>query len=394
MTRPVTLALLLLDCLGTPARGLAAEPRDAAPLAPPEDGRAPLPDDDGASPSGEGATPADYEAEPPPAHDETAAGDNEVEPPPEDELPPLTAPDVGRWSQRCGTLAHPTCSLFWLPLASVLVPGLGQAIDGQRSVPYFVAAGVGFGLGFYYQSVYDRRHPRGQVAFTPTTDMLLDRDGQAALLFGMLQQDVGFLSAYDVYRHRLQDELGVPTSHSSVSDLLAAPVHLEKLARPTVLVPLAILAAASIYSVRHDLSAGNNGGRALRAFEGYRATDAFTTGGLSYLAGTSEEAFFRGFVMSYLQHRWDWNPLLANALQGALFSLAHGVSDGAAGVAARAGLGWYLGWLALRRDYDLTDAVFIHAWWDVIAFTTTYAIERPRLGAGQTVMVAMPAIPF
>ena len=37
-------------------------------------------------------------------------------------------------------------------------------------------------------------------------------------------------------------------------------------------------------------------------------------------------------------------------------------------------------WLTLRHDYDLTDAVFVHAWWDVIVFTTTYAIERPRLG--------------
>jgi hypothetical protein len=38
-------------------------------------------------------------------------------------------------------------------------------------------------------------------------------------------------------------------------------------------------------------------------------------------------------------------------------------------------LGYYLGWVSINNQYSLKESIFIHTWWDVIAFAQNYHFE-------------------
>ena len=305
----------------------------------------------------------------------------------------LTAPVAARAdddaedpAHPCGTLAAPTCSLAWLPLASFGVPGLGELIDGRRAWPYAASAAVGLAGTFGEVGAFVARHAhdtptqlqRNLNAWSDPTGALFN--AQPLLVFGELYQTAGFLSAYDTYRHRMVDELGGGAHLSTVPELLAAPIDFRHVLEPGVAIPLAIGVALAVLEVRYPTAP------LPRLFTGYRPQDALFTGALSYAAGVGEEAFFRGYLMSLLVHRFHWNRWLANGLQAVVFGLAHGAVD------VRIGIGFYLGWLAQHDDYDLTAGVFAHSWWDVVALSTAFATAPPD--ARQALFVRLPPLSF
>lgn len=194
--------------------------------------------------------------------------------------------------ESCGTIDAPTCSLFWLPLGSFMLPGLGQAVDHQNWVPYSLAGAAGWGATVYIGVRY-----RSQMDLEAKVDTSLA--GQS----------------FDV---ALSTALGAAGISTSIS------------------------------------------------------------------AGVWEEGFYRGWMMSYLEHRWGWNRWLANGTQAVLFGASHG------GLDFRILYGFFDGWMAQANDYDLTDNVFAHTWWDIIVTAAEYASTRDRKG----IVFVLPPIPF
>lgn len=295
-------------------------------------------------------------------------------------LPTAGAPTVaGRLpligqGRRCGTLAAPTCSLFWLPLLNFLVPGVGQFVDERNGWPYLLA-GVG-GLGGLVGTF-----PMWRGAdFTS----FLDPRTQAVSLIAEVWQTAGFLSIYETYRTRMVDDLGLTTRHSPMSEVLLSPVRFDRVVRPSVFVPLLVSVVLGVFAAREQL-----GGHP--AFTAYRPLDAAASAGISYAAGVGEEAVFRGFFMSYLEHRWGCYPWLANGAQAIAFGAAHG-DFSPFGLGGRILLGGYLGWVTQRNGYELIDAILIHTWWDVLQFTAMFAIATPA--DRPTLYLQLPAIPF
>ncbi|MEK7691696.1 MAG: CPBP family intramembrane glutamic endopeptidase, partial [Bdellovibrionota bacterium] len=102
----------------------------------------------------------------------------------------------------------------------------------------------------------------------------------------------------------------------------------------------------------------------------FRFSDVFFSGAFSWNAGTHEEAFFRGWLHPVF-NEWIGVPWIANTLQASLFALAHLPTNPLPWPQFM--MGWYWGWLSTHRGWTLSESVFIHAWWDVMAFTFLYA---------------------
>lgn len=185
----------------------------------------------------------------------------------------------------------------------------------------------------------------------------------------------GGLSTYETYRHRVVDRMGFRSEKfRPVEDLLWAPVHFESITHWPVI--LNLVAASAFAGAR---LAGSD-----HPLVGLRARDWASGAFTSISAGVWEEGFYRGWMMSYLEHRWGWNRWLANGTQAALFGASHG------GLDFRILFGFFDGWMAQANDYDLTDNVFAHTWWDIIITAANYATTRDR----KAIVFVLPPIPF
>ncbi len=149
-------------------------------------------------------------------------------------------------------------------------------------------------------------------------------------------------------------------------DLLAAPLHFEYLTRATTYVPLAVGAGLAAIILSSDAEDGYEKAA-------FRSSDAFFTTAYSLNAGTHEEAFFRGYLMPVMSEYWG-SPFLANLVQSSVFALAHIGSNPRP--LPQFFLGLHLGSVSQRRDWTLSEAVFIHTWWDIIAFGVAYHYKR------------------
>lgn len=185
----------------------------------------------------------------------------------------------------------------------------------------------------------------------------------------------GGLSTYETYRHRLVDRMGFRAERfRPVEDLLWAPVHFESVTHWPVIVNLVVASALAGAKL-----AGADG-----PLLSPRARDWGSGVVTSISAGVWEEGFYRGWMMSYLEHRWGWNRWLANGTQAVLFGASHG------GLDFRILYGFFDGWMAQANDYDLTDNVFAHTWWDIIVTAAEYATTRDR----KALVFVLPPIPF
>jgi hypothetical protein len=251
----------------------------------------------------------------------------------------------------------------------MLLPGLGQAVDGRTFWPYAAVGAAGIGGSVYIGARYS-----GEVDYIDLPGTSLPSQGFAVA--NAFYVTAGGLSAYETYRHRAVDRMGFDTERfRPAHELLLGPVHFESALHWPV--------AGSL------LLAGTLAGLQLadvaEPFAGYLPRDAGTTVFVSVGAGIGEEALYRGWFMSYLEHRWGWNRWLANGTQSVLFGLSHG------GLDFRILYGFIDGMIAQGNDYDLMDNVFAHTWWDILLITAKYAGARqPPEGA----MIVLPPIPF
>jgi len=268
------------------------------------------------------------------------------------------------------------CSLVFLPLASLFLPGLGQYWDGESGWPYTTAAVAGLVAAGAAINAHDRS---GEFSLTKI-------ESQAFLLGAQLWLDAAFLSSYETYRHRIIDELGSPEDLNSVSSILLAPADFRALTHFRVLIPWVLIGALGIGSALVD---DENTSYSSGPFEAFRWHDGAFALGASYGAGVGEEAFFRGYILHGLDRVAGWHPLVANVAQSSLFAASH--ADFSYSFLVRMGFGMYSGWLAQSANYNLRDAVFLHTWWDLFLFVGSLANARRTDTA---VTFSLPTIAF
>lgn len=269
-------------------------------------------------------------------------------------------------------------SEFVIPFGSmVLVPGLGQYIDGAflAGAAYTGAAVAGLKVASAVAS--------GEVFY----DDGLPRAGRGQLSFEAIHVHVTarFLSSWDAF-HRavpaLQQEgkYEFLTTRESLGDLMTAPFDPEFLGRKTTWVSLAYTGLVAGLVV-----AGRDPGF---EYEPFRPSDAAFAGALSYNAAMGEEAVFRGWLLPMLHQKTGRRFWLANALQAGIFAAGH--DDAGAFVAAIAAIALYDGWVTRRNDWSIRESTFHHFWYDVADVTATLLADE-RQGR---IQLTFPTIRF
>jgi membrane protease YdiL (CAAX protease family) len=262
----------------------------------------------------------------------------------------------------------PAASDIFLPLGSLVLPGLGQWSRGQRDYGALYT-GVAIG-GAAYSSLATKDLSEEQIK-NPGLD-----DKNIALRKYMLglqtSQSMGGFSLYHTFRsavwqRQAHGQYGFLGKGDSPRELFLAPFAFENLTRSSTYIPLAVVLGIGIYQVNHPP-------------EGYHKStltgaDAAFAGGFSYNAGTHEEAIFRGWMMPVI-HEAGMSPFMSNLTQATAFALAHLGSNPMP--LPQFLLGMHLGRVSQNRGWSLQESIFIHTWWDVIAFTANYYVVKNK----------------
>ena len=74
-----------------------------------------------------------------------------------------------------------------------------------------------------------------------------------------------------------------------------------------------------------------------------------------------------------MREYWD-SDFWSNAAQSLLFAAAH-LNTNPQPIAQLL-LGYHLGYVTQKNNWTLGESIFIHTWWDVIAFSTIYHYKQ------------------
>ncbi len=264
---------------------------------------------------------------------------------------------------------------LWLPLGSVFMPGFGQYFQGDWSGGVYTGAAV-TGYLVAAQGAMEIERDFGKDAINQDPGSLLFSESwsyRKIVLGSFAYQGSGFLSAYSAFRSsvpRFQQENGrylFLGRRESVPELMAAPLRFDHLLKPSVFIPLGILAGGVGYLVSDERSR-HRGARWTLSGD-----DFLFTGAEAWNAGVTEEAVFRGWLYP-LGYQYLWQDFwLANGAQALLFGAAHFDPDANPLPWPQALLGFYFGWLTKKNGWTLSEAVFMHAWWDMLVFAAAVA---------------------
>jgi membrane protease YdiL (CAAX protease family) len=243
---------------------------------------------------------------------------------------------------------------LWLaPTASYWLPGLDQ----WRYGAYGEAGAYGAVALAGHAWELDQR-PK----LTPDSSPLRDATGRRVNGALNLWHAAGGFSAYRSFRYEVADDprfADLPPANEP-GGLLLAPWRFDRYAtRWTTL--LAVAGAAAMQGLY----------RALPPARGYEklsprtitGADAGMAVALSASAGANEEAVFRGYLFPALRAETG-SALAANLIQGGLFAAAHLRSTPLP--LPQLTLGLFEGFVVERDGWRLGEAVFIHAWYDII----------------------------
>ena len=267
---------------------------------------------------------------------------------------------------------------IWLPLPSVVLPGFGQYFQGDWTGAVYTGVAVG-GLLLYATGAHGLDESADQAPpalFDDNESWTIRR----MLLGAMAYQGSGLVSAYSAFRisvPRFQQEDGryrFLKANESIGDVMASPFRFRHLKKATSYVPLGLLAGAVgglVYYKRHS----HRGADWL-----FSGDDLAFYGPLAYNAGITEEAAFRGWLLplayEYSGETW-W---LANGAQALFFAGLHYSSDNPVPW-PQALLGYYFGYLTRKNQWTLSEAIFVHTWWDALLFVGGTLVTR-RSGEG------------
>ena len=156
----------------------------------------------------------------------------------------------------------------------------------------------------------------------------------------------------------------------SIGELAMAPFQFRFLKRQSTWIPLAMAGALSALDLSRSDKSLEKGGLK----RSFGPEDALFASATSYNAGLWEEAVFRGWLMPVVREYYG-SDLVANLSVAALFSLAHISAENPIPWPQFA-LGYYLGQVTLDNSWSIAEAIFVHAWWDVIVISAAYSLEK------------------
>ncbi len=273
-------------------------------------------------------------------------------------------------------------AIFWPQLLSFFLPGFDQWFEAQfqQAIFYTSLSAVGTGIVLVTTPSIpddgtDPNDPSGRNDYA-----------RGAILGNQIYMAAGSFSAYSSFRSAVKSrkasgDFDFLPEEETVDDLLVAPFHFQYLERPTTYWPVLIALSTAVAEI-----AGNGNAFANNSFRG---ADIGYASGFSYLAGTNEEALFRGWIMPVLMEEWD-SPFWSNFATTTMFALAHLSSENQLPLPQFV-LGGYLGYLTQRNHWTISESVFIHAWWDALVFTGTY-LYNSRTDIKTTSMVYLPIL--
>ncbi|MBF0312871.1 MAG: CPBP family intramembrane metalloprotease [Oligoflexia bacterium] len=273
------------------------------------------------------------------------------------------------------------------PIFSLFLPGLDQYLEGQY--PYaFSYTGVALAGSAFFVS--ESNHHRSQRSHTPR-DKHEKKEQDSAKSFnsyrklgGKIYETAGSFSAYHSFRTAVNSRRGdfsFLKHEETPSELLLAPLNFSFLARATTLLPLGVVIALSAF----DLKNRDHKNRYTSIGDGIGIT-----GGVSYMAGTGEEALFRGWLLP-ISHYYTNSAVWGNAISSLLFGAAHYSSSNRFPL-VQAVVGSYLGYVSQKNGYALAESIFIHTWWDVVALGTLLLAKKK--GEDVRVYTELLNVPF
>jgi membrane protease YdiL (CAAX protease family) len=285
-------------------------------------------------------------------------------------------------------------NLYWRPVVSLLLPGFDQYAQGHTQSG-LVYSSVWAGSWIWYtdraRRLRNLREDMHWDQWTETQRMDYQQHEELPRQTTLAMQyitSVGAMSAWHSFRsgvetHRASGRFSFLEQEETPMDLLAAPFEFSHLKQKTTWIPLLI--AAGIGAL------GPNFPPEDYQRDRFSSADALYSSAISYNAGVAEEALFRGYLQP-LFYDQTHSTFWANALQASLFALAHmGTIDRPV---AQAGIGYYLGWLHQKRNWTLSESIFVHTWWDVIVLSSSYLVRLKDEKRGPPPVIWLPAVTF
>lgn len=279
-------------------------------------------------------------------------------------------------------------SCFWLGVGEFVIPGLGYIGTGQwDKVIVFGASRWGAYQQYsnarydlengelkeseYYQDgpdkIYKSTNSEDSESGKEEMDVYMNRETWQANFYTTLYSNLTLMSAWDLYQNC--------SPNSEIYSMSLAPLKIHKfIGKWYFLLPIAILAYANNtfddnQVVRWHL------GRGLKESE--IRNDSFP---LYYSVGVGEEMFFRGTLQDYfyftMNKSWGWSASVSRHLSvwsgAAIFGLAHQGTGFTATPSSAFLMGAYLGYVYQPsiNEFDLTTAIALHTWWDIIVAYT------------------------
>lgn len=270
----------------------------------------------------------------------------------------------------------------WNALESILVPGLGQVIQGDTGagMTQFVLTTV-LAKQYFISSENPSYIPFLKRDSPSTHGILTNHATMEADMYASLANGMNFYSAYAAYlggRAKINNAgYSTPLAKDTFGEVVTAPFRWKHISRWTTWVPLLLPLA--------ELSAPIGPNDYI-----YTPTDATTREELrSHLfaehvgVAVGEESLFRGLFNTMLSE-W-WGPGWGLFGSSALFGVAHGGAVGQATATSAFFMGYYLGYLQQQNDYSIAQGVALHFWWNAIV---SYNLSRQRGFKGSVNLVS------
>lgn len=287
-------------------------------------------------------------------------------------------------------------SVFWAPLGSFVLPGLDQWVEGQYGAAAFYSGTTLASYRVLRDQSVALRHERQRNHYEYWTQELQDADNlnnermRRIQLSSQLAMAMGSFSTYHAFQsavptRRALGEYTFIKNPDTLQDIMKAPFEFHFLKRPSTFIPLAIISALNVAII----SAPDSG----LVRDPLTRSDVFYGTSTSLLAGTHEEALFRGWLLPLTYEQFNHDRLWSNLSTSLIFALMHmGTVDRPI---PQMLLGYHLGNVTMDNNWSLREAVFIHAWWDILVFSTTYAYhEQGKIAKLPPILLPPLAIQF
>ena len=262
-----------------------------------------------------------------------------------------------------------------MPLTSFILPGLDQWIEGQYgNARFYTSTSLISGLIASYLTNKDK-DAQDALTIIPAAP-----NNQLKFLAYKTSELVSELSLYQSFHtavgtRKPYGEYNFLKSPESIKKITSAPFKFSFLKRPSTYVPLGIVGVLASLLLKNPTAPSLH-------------SSIFSLG-ISYNAGVGEEALFRGWMMPVIREYTTFDNI-SNITTSAIFAAAH-ISEHQQNVLPQFLLGYYFGYITQKNDWQISEAIFIHSWWDVIVFLSSYMTNE---ALEQNNQVSLPDIHF